>query len=156
MILEGADLDAPGRKSLELAAGEASRIILNLAAGSAELHATAGRDDLAIDNLVVLVSPRRRPLRVQLSVADTGKAATNLRTLLVRAFEACGQAVLVDSRADLVVTDRDPPEPADAWQLQTLRGPDAVSYEGPFVLDRSHPLTEGLSLDAIIWSAAPT
>ena len=29
-----------------------------------------------------------------------------------------------------------------------------MSYEGPFVLDRSHPLTEGLSLDAIIWSAA--
>ena len=70
-----------------------------MAAGSGELHATLGDDELAIDNEVVLVSPRRRPLRVQLSVADTGKAATNLRTLLVRAFEACGQAVLVDSRA---------------------------------------------------------
>ena len=81
-------------------------MILNLAADSGELHATLGKDDLAIDNEVVLVSPRRRPLRVQLAVADAGKPATNLRTLLVRAFEACGQAVLVDSRADLVVTDR--------------------------------------------------
>ena len=73
---------------------------------------------------------------------------------MTRAIEACGQAVLVDSRADLVVTDRDEPEPTAAWQLQMLRRPAAVSYEGPFVLDRIHPLTEGLSLDAVIWSAA--
>ena len=48
-----------------LEAGAASRIILNLASGSGELRATLADDDLAIDNDVVLVSPRRRPLRVQ-------------------------------------------------------------------------------------------
>jgi len=153
LVLEGAGLD-PSRKLLELDPGMASRLILNLAAGSSELHATLGKDELAIDNDVVLISPRHRPLRVQLLVADTGKPATSLRALLVRAFEACGQALLVDSRAELVVTDREQPDSTNAWQLQILRGPDGVSYEGPFVLDRSHPLTDGLSLDAVIWSAA--
>jgi hypothetical protein len=154
LVLDGADLDTASRKLLQLDAGVASRMILNLATGSGEFHATLGKDDLAIDNEVVLVSPRRRPLRVQLAMAGTGKPAANFRAILVRAFEACGQAVLVESRADLVVTDSDQPEPTGAWQLQILRRPAAVSYEGPFVLDRSHPLTEGLSLDAIIWSAA--
>ncbi|HEX4142767.1 MAG TPA: BatA and WFA domain-containing protein [Pirellulales bacterium] len=153
LTLEGAGLDTAGPKLLQLDAGAASRMILNLAADSGELRARLSRDELAIDNEVVLVSPRRRPLRVQLSLA-AGKSAMSLRAMLVHAFEACGQAMLVESRPDLVVTDSDQPDATDAWQLQILRRPAAVSYEGPFVLDRSHPLTEGLSLDAIIWSAA--
>ena len=155
LVLSGANLGAPSHKSLELDAGAATRIILNLTVGSAELHATLGKDDLAIDNEVVLVSPRRRPLRVQFSMADADKSTTDLRALLVRAVESCGQAVLVETRPDLVITDHEQPKPANAWQFEALRGPDPLSYEGPFVLDRSHPLTEGLSLDAVIWSAAP-
>ncbi len=70
-------------------------------------------------------------------------------------LEASGQATIVESHPELIITDHPPTASADAWQLEILRGPDAVSYQGPYVLDRSHPLTEGLSLEAVIWSAAP-
>ncbi|HEX4129815.1 MAG TPA: BatA and WFA domain-containing protein [Pirellulales bacterium] len=150
MFLEGGGA-AGSRKPLDLQPGATSRMIFNVPAGSEPLRATLGDDALAIDNQAVLVSPQRRPLRVQVAISHE---AADLRPLVVRAFEACGQALLVDNRPDIVVSDSSPIESADAWQWQILRGPEPVSYEGPFVLDRSHPLAEGLSLEAVIWSAA--
>jgi hypothetical protein len=31
----------------------------------------------------------------------------------------------------------------------------AAAYAGPFVLDRSHPLTKGLGFDGVVWGASP-
>ena len=40
--------------------------------------------------------------------------------------------------------------------MQLLAEKDAEAYRGPFVLDRTHPLTDGLSLRGVIWGAGKT
>ena len=145
--VEGADLTAPRRNPVDLAPGAASRFFLNIPSGTPALRAKLGDDNLTIDNNSVLVSPHHRLLRVQLAIGNA-----QLRAPFTRALEASGQATLVDSRPELLITDG-PAAQTDAWQLQILPGPDPVSFEGPFVLDRNHPLTEGLSLEAVIWTA---
>jgi len=137
---------------LEIAAGAAHRLMLTLPQNAGTLQATLDANDLKIDNEVFLVSPRKRALRVQIALPE-GDSQTSLRNLVARALEATGQTVLVDSRPDLLITDRslEPEGTAHRWEI--LGGSDPVSYDGPFVLDRNHPLTQGLSLDAVIWSA---
>jgi hypothetical protein len=154
LALEGAGLAAPQRKSIELGPAAASRLIMNFASGSTELRATLDEDELTIDNAVVLVSPRRAPLRVQVAVADAEGAGARLHSSITRALEAAGQTLLVDSRPQLVIADNASSPDSGAWQFELLAGPDPVAFEGPYVVDRSHPLAEGLSLDAIIWSAS--
>ncbi len=154
LVLQGAGLGEPQRKAIALGRGEASRLIMNFASGSPELRAKLDDDELAIDNLVVLVSPRRAPLRVQVAVADSEGAGTKLKGAITRALEAAGQTLSVDSRPQLLIADKASSPDSDAWQFDLLAGPDAVAFDGPYVVDRSHPLTAGLSLDAIIWAAA--
>jgi len=50
--------------------------------------------------------------------------------------------------------DADPDRP-DTWVVRLLVEKEAEAFVGPFVLDRSHPLTEGLSLQGVVWGAGP-
>src|SRR5262249_32897589 len=56
-------------------------------------------------------------------------------------------------KPDLVITDEGDPkiEDAEAWTLQIVSEKEAASFLGPFVIDRSHPLSEGLSLGGVVW-----
>jgi hypothetical protein len=58
-------------------------------------------------------------------------------------------------KPELVITDESDAkiEDAESWTLQIIRENDAVSFLGPFVIDRSHPLSEGLSLGGVVWGA---
>ena len=40
--------------------------------------------------------------------------------------------------------------------MHFLQEEDASAYVGPFMVDRSHPLTEGLSLEGVVWAAGKT
>ena len=40
--------------------------------------------------------------------------------------------------------------------VRLLADKDAEAYSGPFVMDRTHPLTDGLSLRGVIWGAGKT
>jgi hypothetical protein len=161
-----------------LAAGAARQIFLDLPAGSPLLQATLGDDALEIDNKVVLLPESTSPVRVSVDLADAG-----LRQAVVRVLEATGMALQVSERPELIVCDgggaRDEgrgargdgqeggdqssliPHPSslapplDAWRLEVLGAKDATAYTGPFVVDRTHPLAQGLSLDGAIWSASP-
>ena len=48
-----------------------------------------------------------------------------------------------------------PPQPKRTAQPQPAKAPDSAAYVGPFVIDRTHPLCEGLSLEAAVWSYPP-
>jgi len=143
---------APQSQQVDLEPSAVNRLILTLPENSGTLSASIDANDLPIDNNVVLVSPRKRPLRLQLSLSQSADQPRSLTAQLTRALEATGQVTFVDSRPDLIITDTEPPGSA-VHSLQIFTGGDAVSYEGPFILNRSHPLAEGLSLEAVIWSA---
>jgi hypothetical protein len=132
--------------ALKLEPGELHRSILQLADGSPAIRARIEPDALTIDDSVTLQPVRFRPVRVQLDVANPG-----LRRILEKALEATHFAHLGDQRPEIVVTDGDRDIAGDAWRVQLLSEKDAVGYSGPFVIDRNHPLTEGLSLQGVIW-----
>lgn len=150
LTLEGGDLMAARRSTVALTAGAARQFFLNLSAGSPPLRARLDDDALEIDNRVLLLPELTKPLRVRVDIADE-----DLRPAVLHALEATAQTIAVSDRAELVICDKPGARDGNAWQLEILGGQDAVAYAGPFVIDRDHALTLGLSLQSVIWSASP-
>jgi hypothetical protein len=86
-------------------------------------------------------------VRVGVRIADEA-----LRPLVDRALRASREALAVDSRPEIVFTD-DSGDDGDAWTVRLMADRQGASYTGPFVIDRNHPLTEGLSLQGVVWGA---
>jgi hypothetical protein len=148
--IETADGGSIQRAELRLAPGETRRIVLPLKPGTPAVRAVLGDDALAIDNEVILQPAPRRALRVQLAVGDRG-----LRAPLEKAIRAARFATVTGRRPHLIFTDgtADPDAGEEAWPVFLVRENDALAYTGPFVMDRAHPLTDGLSLRGVIWAA---
>ena len=108
-------------------------------------------------------------------------ADAELRKAVTLAVRATGMALEATERPELVICDRaaakgDSPifadhgrptlrvgarvpakigtVPGEAWRLEIVGGKEAAAYAGPFVVDRTHPLARGLSLDGAIWAAS--
>jgi hypothetical protein len=141
------------RSPLRLPPGQAQRVILTLPEKTPVLHARINEDDLAIDNRVSLLPLAVRPVRTMVRIKDEA-----LRSLIDKALQATRHAEKVEKQPDIVFTDsgETPKEAGDAWVVRLLAERDAVPYAGPFVMDRNHPLTEGLSLQDVIWGAGKT
>ena len=153
----------PQRVAFDLAPGGARQFFRNLPAGTPALRASLDADALEIDNSVVLMPDLSKPLRVSLDLAEP-----RLRRAVAKVLDATGMTVQVSERPELVISDRAATgyaagQPAgavaplaaadDVWRLEIVGGQhDSASYVGPFVIDRTHPLCEGLSLEAAIWS----
>jgi Aerotolerance regulator N-terminal len=159
------------RRTLELAGGETRRLRLAPKTMGEVLIAEVDADALAADNRVVLMPPGREPLPVSVSITDP-----TLSKAVRSAVRASGLAKVTSGRASLVFTDRAQPAPAASpaavatgthtggatpstptrpWRVQFDVPPaeDIDAYLGPFVIDFTHPLTAGLSLTGLVWSA---
>ena len=138
------------RSTLEIEPRATRRIFLNLPPDTPVLRARVGDDHLAIDNEVVLLPQRWKPVRVDIRIRDV-----RLRSLIENALASTGRASSVKMTPELVflndiaVVDA----PAEAWSMRVITEPEASAYLGPFVVDLTHPLTEGLSLGGVVWGA---
>jgi hypothetical protein len=149
LLVETADGEPLRRSTLRLKAGETRRVILQLKPDTPAVRARLDDDDLAIDNEVTLLPTPVKRVGVSVEVDDR-----LLRPPLLRALRATRSANLAAARPNLVFTDKAGKEPPpDAWVVRLLAEKKATAYTGPFVLDRAHPLTEGLSLRGVIWGA---
>jgi Aerotolerance regulator N-terminal len=135
-------------QSITLDAGETRRVLLTLKPGSPALRARLSDDALLLDNEVTLTPEPSRNVRVDLRVRDAG-----MRALVEKAVNSSPNASLSSNKPGLVITDEGDAkiEDAEAWTLQIVSEKDAASFLGPFVIDRSHPLSEGLSLGGVVW-----
>jgi hypothetical protein len=135
-------------RTIALGAGETRRILLTLKPGAPAIRASLSDDALYVDNEVVLMPESSKKIRVDLRAQDA-----TLRALAEKAVGSAQNAYLSADRPDLVISDESElkSENAEAWTLQILREKDAASFLGPFVIDRAHPLTEGLSLGGVVW-----
>src|SRR5215510_10710019 len=135
-------------QSITLGAGETRRVLLTLKPGAPALRARLSDDALLVDNEVTLAPEPSRNVRVDLRVRDAG-----MRALVEKAINSSPNASLSPNKPGLVITDEGDAkiEDAEAWALQIVSEKDAASYLGPFVIDRSHPLCEGLSLGGVVW-----
>jgi hypothetical protein len=122
--------------------------VLELPDGTAAVRASLPDDALDFDNAVTLLAAPRKPVTYELRVADKG-----IRSAFDRALKATGSAMPADANPQLVVIEGHgtAPESEEAWVVRVVREPDAEAFTGPFVLDRAHPLTDGLSLAGVVW-----
>ena len=142
---------SPLRQStLEIGPRETRRIFLNLPYETAPLRAKISDDALAIDNEVVLLPQRRKPVRVDIRIQDL-----RLRSLVEDALASTDKFLLAKTGPELVFLDETAvaDNATEAWSMRVITEPEASAYLGPFVIDMTHPLTEGLSLDSVIWGA---
>jgi hypothetical protein len=78
----------------------------------------------------------------------------SVQALLDRAIEAVANVKLTSIEPDMLITDTPQPQISpDLWTLNIICEPNSAAYLGPFVVDHSHPLTQGLSLEGVIWGA---
>src|SRR5262249_29800629 len=124
------------------------RLVLPLDSGTPALSARI-EEGLGIAQHIDLIPVPNRRVRVDIRVADGG-----LRALVEKALRATG-ATLQAARPDILITDAEglAEDVPGAWVVRLLAEKEADAFVGPFVLDRSHPLTEGLSLGGVIWGA---
>ena len=141
------------RSTLELGPIATRRIILNLLPETPPLRAQIGNDALAIDNEVVLLPQRRKPVRVDVRIRDS-----QIRSLVENALASTDRSVPAIARPELVFVDDTAVSDISSgvWYMYVISEPEASAYLGPFVVNQRHPLTEGLSFSGVVWGAGLT
>lgn len=140
------------RSEIRLAPFESHRLVIEVPedqAGGQVVRAFLDDDDLSFDNAVALAPAERKIVRYDIKLGDK-----KIRKLVERAMQASGAATPSNDRPHLLFHDADLKASSDeAWGVRMMAEADAEAYLGPFVLDRSHPLTDGISLSGVIWAA---
>ena len=142
------------RSTLEIGPKATRRIFLNLPPEAPPLRARIGDDALAIDNEVVLLPQLRKPVRVDIRIQDP-----KLRSLIENALASTDRSLAATIQPDLVFLDHDTTVSdghTETWYMRVITEQEASAYLGPFVIDRTHPLTEGLALGGVVWGAGVT
>ena len=141
------------RSTLEIDPRATRRIFLNLPPKTPALRARIGDDALAIDNEVVLFPQHRKPVLVDVRIQEP-----RLRSLIENALASTDRVLSAKIGPELLFLDETAvaDDSAEAWSIRVITEPQASAYLGPFVIDLTHPLTEGLSLDGVVWGAGAT
>jgi len=120
---------------------------LDLPSGAGAIEARLSNDAAAFDNRIFLLPERRPPVAVSLDITNEA-----LKRDVEQALNASGRA-LVTPAGSLLITDK--PGHNGEWTLEIISGGKGVTHAGPFLLDRTHPLTAGADLDGVLWTASP-
>ncbi len=147
------------QQALEIRAGGESPLQIQVPGGLGKLLVTVSStgDGLETDNQVTLIEPKVRVLTVAVTLpADSHELQLVQRVLAALADLQPGpvdQAHLVIGAANMP-----PASQPDLWWLgigpldpaQAVRD-QAVTLSGPYILDKQHPLLEGVVLDGVVW-----
>jgi hypothetical protein len=134
---------------IALGAGASATLLIDLPHEAGAVVATIDDEVLAIDDRAELLAPAERSIRVRVAMNDERLAED-----VVDALSATQRVQIVEGSADLVVTDHEGPDPApNVWTLRLVPSENPQAFTGPFLIDRAHPLCDGLSLDGVIWAA---
>lgn len=152
--LDGAELLA---QPWELAADGSRSFALELPTGTPEIELTLDEDELALDDRAILLPEPLGIVNVALLLDEETKAALELE----RALGAVDRVARVSDPAAANLVFATAPGELRAWQTEvdikskpSSSTPDAVSdWIGPFLLERRHPLLDGVLLEGVVWSA---
>ena len=135
---------------LEIDPRATRRIFLNLPPKTPPFRARIGDDALGIDNTVMLLPQHRKPVLVDVRIQEP-----RLRSFIESALASTDRTLSARTVPQLLFLDETTvaDDYAEAWSMRVITEPEASAYLGPFVIDLTHPLTEGLSLDGVVWGA---
>lgn len=150
LVLYGGARQEIQREQLTFDPDEIRRVTLRLPKEIAAVSAQLDEDVLVFDNNVTLVREETPAVRVAVQLKNDA-----LRLPVEKALEATGKTAPPGETPQLFITDDLGATPGvpETWLVQLLAEKEADPFVGPFVLDRTHPLTEGLSLAGIVWGA---
>jgi hypothetical protein len=139
-------------RTVEVPAGTSS-ISIPLPAAVPPVRVSLSDDALLADNAVVLVEPRPQIVAVENRLMDgRGRAA------LEKALAAI-TGIVPGRPGHLAFLDADAPPAPGVWQAQFGRPSAALASAGapddligPFVLEKRHPLLQGVTLGGIVWT----
>ncbi len=126
--------------------------------GSLRVTANADKDPLLIDNSVDLIEPKLRSVKVSVDLPQEHAAKDSIR----RIIRTLPDVSLVSGHgADLQIAPAQPLPPADPrmWWFgvgpidpsEAARGK-AKDLVGPYVIDKRHPLMDGVLLSGVVWA----
>ncbi len=127
--------------------------------GSLRVTVAADKDPLAIDNSVDLIEPKLRPVKVAIELPKEHAAKSSIE----RVIRTLPDVSLVSGggSADLQIATAQPLPAADprVWWLgvgpidpsEAARGK-AKDLVGPYVIDKRHPLMDGVLLSGVVWA----
>lgn len=138
------------RQTIDITPDDPFRLVLEVPR-HLDLAASIDNDAMPIDNRVTLLNLDDKPVRVSVNLQSQP-----LTDSITKILDLLPDARRVEQAAHLRITDKTlPPDPATLpWTLHIHSDPNAAAFVGPFVLDRSHPLTDGLDLQGVIWAAS--
>lgn len=134
-------------RPLDIKPGEIRRFTIPIPDNRTELELTLPPDALELDNRTVLLPESVAKLRVSLSIQDK-----TLREALHRALEASGRVEMTDVAPQLRFSDSSIAPREGCWDVVFLDAEDSRSVLGPFVLEKTHELLEGVTLEGIVMS----
>ena len=135
--------------AISLGPRQSQRIVFNVPSTAPCLRATLDPDALAADNEVELLPPVRKHVRVQVTLTNK-----DLSAMVNRALDATGFRAALDENPELVIHSNNSPVGSNAWDLVWSTAAATNAYTGPFIVDNSDPLAEGIALEGVIWAAA--
>lgn len=160
-------------RELELAAREKRALTFELPVDTGAVVARLGDDALAIDNTVWLapIPPRTLGLATTLDEDEAralglmsggaGSAPNAPRSRIDRWLAIVGEATeAASAEVAHVVIGREIAGGPSAWSLSieatSANAGERKDWIGPFLIEKRHPLLEGVTLDGVVWSADPT
>jgi hypothetical protein len=138
------------QESIDIDPDEPFRLMLQVPR-HLDIVASIDDDAMAIDNRVTLLNLDDKPVRISVDLESEPLAET-----ISKILDLLPEAREVKQAAHVRITDKAlPPDPVlQSWTLHIQSDPNAAAFVGPFVVDRSHPLTDGLDLQGVIWAAS--
>jgi len=136
---------------LSLENGTTQRLVFELPHSSRTLRLQLPEDALAEDNVATLPAEQPRVVRVAMRVGDA-----TIRVPIEKALASGPSHRMVSDGADVIVTDAVPTtqEISSAWTLHLAHDEERGAFVGPFIMDRTHPLMDGLDLAGAVWAAS--
>jgi len=134
---------------VSLGAHESQRVVFNIPSVAPVLRAELEQDALAEDNEIQLLPPIRKRIRVQVALTNE-----NLSALASRTLDATGLRAAISENPELVIHETDATVSSNSWSLCWSSAGATNAYTGPFIVDSSHPLAEGIALEGAIWAGA--
>jgi hypothetical protein len=143
-------------RDLEVPPGLSS-VTLPLPPGLPPVRVALSEDALVLDNAVTLAEPRPRIVSVDDRLPE-GRG----REALERALDAIAGVTRGESpHLAFVDASEAAPSTAGAWRVAFGSGLAASvatavdsDFAGPFVLEKRHPLLQGVTLDGVVWTGA--
>jgi hypothetical protein len=147
-LLVRAGTNTAQQTQLSLAPGERQRVVLNIPASTPTLSAELTADALAEDNHVQLLPPIRHRVRVQLALTNS-----TMTDLIERTLDATGLRAKISDNPELIIHHSDVSPNNTAWSLNWAVPEKATAYTGPFIIDDSQPIAQGIGLAGAVWAA---